>query len=180
MLLLLRFIIPFAFSTIPLMIAPFTVEIITFPLSVLVILPIVVSLSVFSVVKIFIFPFLFSIFESDKRFIVPFWFAIVTFPSVFFIEEFIDEVALFVEIPATDKPFEVIATSPIFVVIELEMPVVPLFVSIILPFPLVIVPDIAAKPELFEILISPVSFEIAFDIVKPFREEITTNSIRFG
>ena len=43
----------------------------------------------------------------------------------------------------------------------------------------VIAPDIVAVPVLFEIFILPVAFDTAFEIVKPFNDEITTSLFVF-
>ena len=58
-----------------------------------------------------------------------------------------------------------------------EIPVVPLLEITILPLLSVIVPDIEIIPELFEILILPVSLAIALDIVKPFNDEILISPV---
>ena len=47
------------------------------------------------------------------------------------------------------------------------------FTIFMFPVSFEILPEIAVEPELFEILILPDSFEIAFDIVKPFNDDIS-------
>ena len=84
---------------------------------------------------------------------------------------------MFVEILPTVNPFELIVILPIFAVIAFETAVAPLLETVIFPLLFATVPEIVAKPALFEILILPVSLETAFDIVKPFNEEITTSPV---
>ena len=69
-----------------------------------------------------------------------------------------------VEILPTARPTDVKVTSPERVSIAPVIIELLLLVSVTLPLPLAISPEIVASPELFEMLMLPVSFEILPEI----------------